>query len=89
VVVVERMDDKNKGGRPRVNPPRITKFGEWMRDTGQAPMDVKEALGCGLSTVYALAGGEFMPSRELGWKISELTKGAVPFTKVAWQSRKI
>jgi hypothetical protein len=78
------MDDKNKGGRPRRNPPRETLFGKWMRENGKAPMEVKEALGCGLSTVYALAGGEFAPGRELGWAIQKLTDGAVPFTPEAW-----
>ena len=78
------MTAKNRGGRPRINPPKSTPFGEWIKESGLAPMEIKDALGCGLSTVYALANGEFTPGRDLGWAIAELTDGAVPFTPESW-----
>ena len=80
------MDEKNKGGRPRINPPIETVFGAWVRRSGKAPMELKDELGCGLSTVYALINGEFTPGRELGWAIQKLSDGAVPFTPETWGS---
>jgi hypothetical protein len=51
-----------------------------------SPMEVKELLGCGLSTVYALANGEFSPGRDLGWAIARVTEGVVPFSSESWGS---
>jgi len=64
-----------------------TSFGNWMQEHSKSPAQVAEALGCSLSTVYALATGDFRPGIKIGWAIAELTKGKVPFTKKAWEAR--
>jgi len=89
VLVEENMSSKakKKQGRPRTSPAR-TAWGRWLAKTDKTTPEIQEILGCSSSTVYGLAAGDFMPGRELGWAIEELTDGAVPFNSKSWPGAK-
>lgn len=78
------MGEKKTLGRPRAA--YSTKFGKWLNRNNISTEEAMRALGRTDSAIYGLANGQFNPGRELGWKIEEWTKGAVPFDRATWPS---
>lgn len=75
------------GGRPRDSRAPRNPFADWLAASKKTSAEVATALEVGVSTIYNIRNGYFLPGLDLAVKIEELSGGKVKVK--SWSTVKV